>query len=107
MIRRTAEQRAQYIEQYSLQAAKRREFEKKRQARTEAQAAYPKLLKKQWDACDAVWLCEEVIRKEAPKDPDEPWSERFCCALRNVVELREYRDRVTDEVWEHERNLGR
>lgn len=52
-----------------------------------------------WDAEDAVYDAEQVLKNEGPKGPDEPFTERYLAAARDIEALREKRDRLRDRVY--------
>lgn len=77
----------------------REQAEKRRRDREEEERARIKLLDDYWDACDAVYGCEQIKKNLAPKITSEPVDERFVMAMRYTDELREYRDELCDEIY--------
>lgn len=54
------------------------------------------LLFRLWSIADRVLTALEQQRKEyEPKDPDAPWDEKFCDAIRKIPEIR----RLCDDLW--------
>lgn len=84
----------------------RRRFEERKATRNAARERYFDLLEKVWDAGDAVYACEQVLKKEAPEWPEDGLSERMKIALRHIDEMRAYRDGLTDEMEQARRDMN-
>lgn len=88
---------------HSESETRRREYEQKRLERAERERTKQerriRLENELWNASDAVWNAEQVMKREGPKTPDEDFSWRYELAANNIDWLREYRDSVEYEVW--------
>lgn len=77
----------------------RRKAEQRKRERAKKAEHYKRLLTALWDASDAAWFCDKTIAELAPKDPSEPWRQRFIIALKYRDEIAEYRDSLQDEMY--------
>lgn len=88
---------------HSESETRRREYEQKRRERAERERAERerriRLENELWDASEAVWNAEQVLKREGPKTPDEGFSWRYVMAANNIHWLREYRDELEYEVY--------
>lgn len=75
------------------------ESERRKRERAEKEEREKRLLTAWWDAADAVNEMERVKRELAPQTPTELPRQRFVMALRYLDELRDYRDRLFDELF--------
>lgn len=73
--------------------------EQRKQERIEKEARDRKLLENLWDVADAVQILEHFRDTLAPKDPSEPFRQRFVLALRYLPQLTYLRDCLYDEVY--------
>lgn len=79
---------------YIAQEKARRQEEE----RLEEEARMADLFEQYLDAADSVWLMEFALENNAPKKPDELWTQRFIVSLRYLDEMRDRRDRLFDEL---------
>ena len=88
---------------HSESETRRREYEQKRREREEREQTEQErriLLENElWDASEAVWNAEQVLRREGPKAPGEGFSWRYALAANSIHRLREYRDRLEYEIY--------
>lgn len=78
----------------------RAEAERRKAERARKEQEQRELLRKYWDAADAVHILEEVRQTCAPETRDELWRQRFILSLRYLDELRDHRDRLFDELFQ-------
>ena len=95
--------RVQNAVYHSKSETRKREYEQKRQERLEQERADKErriqLETALWDASDAVWCIEQVKKTEGPKEPGEQFSERYRAAVKWELPMKEYRDRLFDELY--------
>lgn len=77
----------------------RLEAEERKRKREAEQERKRQLYLKWLDAADAVYILEQNRVKTAPKTRDELWRQRFVVALKYLDEMRDYRDRLFDELY--------
>lgn len=103
MPRESIAERMKQAVYHSESETRRREYEQKRLERAECERADHerriRLENELWNASDAVWNAEQVLKHEGPKTPDEGFSWRYVMAANNIHWLREYRDSIEYEVW--------
>ena len=84
---------------HSESQTRRRAFEQKRQEKEEAEHTRIRTEKALLDACDAVWYAEQVLKHEGPETQNDGFSQRYVIAANEIDRLKEYRDRLYDEVY--------
>ena len=72
--------------------------EERKRKREAEQRKKEQLYKAYLEAADAVWIMEQNRRDTAPETPEEPWKQRFIISLRYLDEMRDFRDRLFDEL---------
>lgn len=77
----------------------REESERRKKAREAETKRQERLQEELWDAEEAVSILEYHKAHNAPQGPSEPWKQRFILALRYLDEMKDYRDRLFDEVY--------
>lgn len=85
-------------DQQAMEKAKR-EADARKRKREEEQERKNRLYLAYLDAADAVWILEQNRVNTAPQTPSEPWKQRFIISLRHLDEMRDYRDRLFDELY--------
>ena len=76
----------------------RREAEERKRKREAEQRKKEQLYKEYLEAADAVWIMEQNRHDTAPETQEEPWKQRFVISLRYLDEMRDFRDRLFDEL---------
>lgn len=72
--------------------------ERRKREREEHLLRERKLFEEYLNAADAVYVMEQNRKNTAPETREELWKQRFVIALRYLDEMRDYRDRIFDEL---------
>lgn len=87
-----------HADQQAIQKARAESERRKREREAEARRKR-QLFDEYLDAADAVWILEYWKKYAHPETETELWKQRFVIALRYLEEMRDYRDRLYDELY--------